>query len=80
MPFKKSPKAWFKRFRNAMMKNGCKQSQDNNHKLFVKHQGDKMSALIVYVDDIVVTRNNDTRIKNLKNQLSQSLKSRIWFF
>ena len=52
---KQSPWAWFKIFTHAMLKWEFKQSQ-GDHTLFNKQysQG-KIAALIVFVDDIVVT-------------------------
>ena len=52
---KQSPRASFKRFTHAMLKWEFKQSQ-GDHTLFIKHYSQrKIAALIVYVDDIVVT-------------------------
>lgn len=34
--------------------------------LFVKHSGGKTTALIVYVDDIVMTKNDPVEISSLK--------------
>lgn len=50
---KQSPRAWFGRFLKFMRKIGYKKS-DADHALFVKNNG-KVTALIVYVDDMVVT-------------------------
>lgn len=44
-----------------MIKNGYKQCQAD-HTLFVKRQGKKVTALLVYVDDIVVTSNDEVEI------------------
>jgi restriction endonuclease Mrr len=59
---KQSPRAWSKWFSRAMQRFGYKQSQ-TDHTLFIKHstQG-KVTALIVYVDDIVLTGNDDGEI------------------
>jgi hypothetical protein len=52
---KQSPRAWFGRFTKAMVCLGYKQSQ-GDHTLFFKHsQGGKLTVLLVYVDDIIVT-------------------------
>ena len=52
---KQSPRAWFDCFSQAMLKHGFKQSQ-GDHTLFTKHSSSgKVTALIVYVDDIVLT-------------------------
>ena len=51
---KQSPRAWFDRFRHAMLKRGYLQS-NADHTLFYKHINGKVAILIVYVDDIVIT-------------------------
>ena len=56
---KQSPRAWFGRFAKVMITMGYKQSQ-GDHTLFIKHSDSGgVTALLVYVDDIIVTRNNE---------------------
>jgi hypothetical protein len=62
---KQSPRAWFGRFRQAMLKRGYHQS-NADHTLFYQHANDKVAILIVYVDDIVITGDDSQEIKNLK--------------
>ena len=52
---KQSPRAWFKRFTKAIMMHGYTQDQ-SDHTLFYHHNNGKVTILIVYVDDIIVTR------------------------
>ena len=47
-----------------MRKLGYKQS-DADHTLFIKQKLKKVTALIVYVDDMVVTRNDPSEITAL---------------
>jgi hypothetical protein len=66
---KQSPRAWFGRFTKVMRSLGYKQSQ-GDHTLFVKHSGSVgVCVLLVYVDDIIVTRDDFAGIANLKQQL-----------
>jgi hypothetical protein len=53
-----------------MQRFGYKQSQVD-HTLFIKHpsQG-KVTTLIVYVDDIVLTGNDDGEMQNIALQMS----------
>lgn len=51
---KQSPRAWFGRFSATMKAAGYKQS-NSDHTLFIKHKGEKVTVLIVYVDDMVLT-------------------------
>ncbi|KAJ9559398.1 hypothetical protein OSB04_014012 [Centaurea solstitialis] len=52
-----------------MKKIGYKQS-DADHTLFVKNANKKITALIVYVDDLVVTGNDDYELKDLQSRLA----------
>lgn len=71
---KQSPRAWFERFSRAMQRFGYKQSQAD-HTLFIKHHSQgKVTALIVYVDDIVLTSNDDGEIQNLKHRLANEFE------
>lgn len=70
---KQSPWAWFERFKTAMINVGYKQVQVD-HTLFTRHQGSKIIALIVYVDDIVVTGNDEVEITQLKKKLSKEFE------
>lgn len=71
---KQSPRAWFDRFTNVLKKNGYTQCQAD-HTLFVKHHpGDKLTALIVYVDDIVLTGNYEEEMNQLRQLLSREFE------
>ncbi|GAA0153217.1 transmembrane signal receptor [Lithospermum erythrorhizon] len=71
---KQSPRAWFHRFSKAVKIHGYKQSQVD-HTLFIKHTGkDKLTILIVYVDDIIITGNNATEAKNIKELLAREFE------
>lgn len=67
---KQSPGAWFGRFTNAMKKFQYKQS-NADHALFLKRNGGKITCLIIYVDDMIITRNDTGEIKSLKERLSR---------
>lgn len=55
---KQSPRAWLVRFTNVMLSMGYKQSQ-GNHTSFVKHSTlRRVTALLVYVDDIIEEKLN----------------------
>ena len=70
---KQSPRAWFGRFSNAMRSYGYKQS-DSDHTLFLKHDQGKITALIIYVDDMVITGNDRQEMKNLEERLSKEFE------
>ena len=66
---KQSPRAWFERFTKVMLAIGYKQSQCD-HTLFIKHlEIGGVRTLLVYVDDIIVTRNDEKEKQSLKQCL-----------
>ena len=63
---KQSSRAWFERYAKFLLKFGYHQSQ-GNHTLFIKQSPEKkITALIVCVDDIIVTRDDVEEMQNLK--------------
>lgn len=66
---KQSPRAWFGRFTKVMLAIGYRQSQ-GDHTLFVKHSdAGGVIALLVYVDDIIVTGNDEKEKEALRRCL-----------
>ena len=70
---KQSPRAWFDRFRQSMLKQGYYQG-NADHTLFYKHDANKVAIILVYVDDIVITGNDLTEICSLKKYLAQEFE------
>ena len=68
---KKSPKAWFRRFAKLIKNMRYKQSQ-GDHTLFIKHlDSGGVTALLVYVDDIIMTRNDEKERQTLRQCLTR---------
>nr|CAN68502.1 hypothetical protein VITISV_015736 [Vitis vinifera] len=65
---KQSQRAWFGRFTKLMRAFGYRQS-NSDHTLFLKKQHGKITTLIIYVDDMVVTGNDPEERKALQNYL-----------
>ncbi|KAM7464793.1 hypothetical protein LguiA_032914 [Lonicera macranthoides] len=66
---KQSPRAWFGRFSSAVLQFGMARSEAN-HSVFYSHSSsDKCIYLVVYVDDIVITENDQKGIQRLKQHL-----------
>ncbi|BFG30843.1 hypothetical protein CerSpe_171170 [Prunus speciosa] len=61
---KQSPWAWFGRFTTAMKKFGYQQA-NTDHTLFIKHKVGKVTLLIIYVDDMIVTSDDTVEIEKL---------------
>ena len=70
---KQSPRAWFGRFCKEVCSLGFQQS-NADHTLFFKHHQGKVVILVVYVDDIVITGNDDEGIQSLKKMLAKSFE------
>jgi hypothetical protein len=66
---KQSPRAWFGRFSNTMKRFGYRQC-NADHTLFFKKKDGKMTVLIVYVDDMVLTGDDPSEIEDLKKHLA----------
>jgi hypothetical protein len=70
---KQSPRAWFDRFRRAILQLGYKQS-NADHTMFYKRNVSRVAILIVYVDDIVITGDDDAGIRDLKLHLTREFE------
>ena len=70
---KQSPRAWFGRFTKAMKKFGYRQS-NSDHTLFIKRANQKITCLIIYVDDMIITGDDEEEIVTLKGKLFQEFE------
>ena len=67
--FKQSPRVWFDWFTHVILTLGYKQSQEN-HTLFIHHSATGgVTVPLVYLDDIVVTKNDEEGMTRLKECL-----------
>ena len=66
---KQSSRAWFGRLTKSMRAFGYHQS-NSYHTLFLKKHHDKITTLIIYVDDMVVIGNDSEERKYLQNYFS----------
>ena len=66
---KQSPRAWFEKFNSIVHAFGMKRSE-TDHSVFYCHTSSSGCVyLVVYVDDIVITRNDQEKIAQLKEHL-----------
>ncbi|CAL8130892.1 unnamed protein product [Prunus armeniaca] len=70
---KQSPRAWFKRFAASMKKFGYVQS-NSDHTLFLKRHKGKLIALIIYVDGMIVTGDDQAEMQNLQKYLASEFE------
>ena len=66
---KQSPRAWFGQFTQAMKKYGYRQG-NSYHTLFIKCKDGKVTLLIIYMDDMIVSGDDIKEIERLHGYLS----------
>ena len=66
---KQSPRAWFGKFSHIVQLFGLKRSEADHSVFYCQSSPGKYVYLIVYVDDIVITGNDATKIVQLKEHL-----------
>ncbi|GKC78433.1 retrovirus-related pol polyprotein from transposon RE1 [Tanacetum coccineum] len=66
---KQALRQWFAKLSSALLDFGFTQSK-TDYSLFVKKHNESFTAVLVYVDDLLITGNNEEQISSLKTQLS----------
>lgn len=70
---KQAPRAWFDRFSTQFLHMGFQASLADSS-LFIFREEKVLIYLLVYVDDIILTRNNPDFLSSLITQLSQAFE------
>lgn len=70
---KQTSRQWFEKISHALLDFGLEQSK-SDYSLFTKGRGDSFVALLVYVDDIIITGSSLTSIEALKSFLDAKFK------
>ena len=70
---KQSPRAWFERLTKVVKRQGYTQGQ-SDHTLFFKRQRGKIAIMAIYVDDIVLTGDDEDEISHLKQALNKEFQ------
>ncbi|GJU24749.1 ribonuclease H-like domain-containing protein, partial [Tanacetum coccineum] len=68
-----APRQWNAKLTQTLIENGFKQSK-SDYSLFTKSKNGNFTALLVYVDDIIITGNNSTEIENINKFLKTKFK------
>lgn len=66
---KQAPRKWNEKLTQVLLENGFEQSK-SDYSLFTKSKNDLFLVVLVYVDDILVTGNNEVEINKFKGFLS----------
>ncbi|GJU29238.1 cysteine-rich receptor-like protein kinase 8 [Tanacetum coccineum] len=66
---KQTPRKWFAKLSSALLDFGFTQSK-TDYSLFFKKHNESFTVVLVYVDDLLITGNNEEQISSLKTQLS----------
>ena len=70
---KQASQQWFHKFSSVLLTSGFIQSS-SDHPLFTKKNGNLLLALLIYVDDIIITDNDDHEVEALKCILNSRSK------
>ncbi|KAK1420482.1 hypothetical protein QVD17_22111 [Tagetes erecta] len=70
---KQASRNWNEKLTKTLIDIGFVQSK-SDYSLYVKTHGDNISILLVYVDDIILTGNNQSEIQNIKSLLSSTFR------
>uniref|UniRef100_A0A2N9HT29 Reverse transcriptase Ty1/copia-type domain-containing protein n=1 Tax=Fagus sylvatica TaxID=28930 RepID=A0A2N9HT29_FAGSY len=65
---KQAPRAWYTALKNAILQLGFSNSKADSS-LFIYSQGSTLCYFLVYVDDLVITRNNSLFVASIIKQL-----------
>ena len=66
---KQAPRAWYEKLTKHLLKLNYKHFDLDDETLFVKKFGKSVVYLVVYVDDLMITGNNDEYISSIKKEL-----------
>jgi hypothetical protein len=71
---KQAPRAWYEKLTEHFLKLNFKHFKLDNATLFVKKVGKTIVYLVVYVDDLLITWNNENYSTSIKKDLKKGFK------
>eukprot|EP00253_Pinus_taeda_P020893 PITA_20893 len=71
---KQAPRAWYERLTEHLLKLNVKHYDLDDATLFVKKVGKTVVYLVVYVDDLLMTWNNESYIASIKKELRKGFE------
>ena len=70
---KQAPRAWYAKMDEYLWKVGFQRSESDDT-LYFQIQDKHMVILVLYVDDLIITGNNEAHIKQVKEELKAGSK------
>jgi hypothetical protein len=70
---KQAPRAWYTKMDEYLKKVGFQRSESDDT-LYIRQQGPYLVILVMYVDDLIITGNNDDHIAQVKKELHAGFK------
>lgn len=67
---KQVPRAWFEKLKGALVSQGFTNSKSNTS-LFFFRKDNKLLFVLIYIDDILLTGEHQSQVKNLVHDLNQ---------
>jgi hypothetical protein len=71
---KQAPQAWYEKLTEHLLKFNFKNFNHENATFFVEKVGKTVVYLVVYVDDLFLTRNNEIYISSIKKELKKGFE------
>jgi hypothetical protein len=71
---KQAPRAWYEKLTEHLLKINFKHFNLDDATLFVKKVGKIVVYLVVYVDDLLITGNNEAYIASIKKELKKGFE------
>jgi len=72
---KQTPRAWSNKIGQYLVTSGF-QTSNANFSLYVKKTDHGIVVIIIYVDDLIITRDSDLNISDLKKLLKQEFETK----
>ncbi len=72
---KQAPKAWLNKIGRCLVTSGF-QTSNVNFSLYVKKKNCGIVIIVIYVDDLIITRDNDANISDLRKFLKQKFETK----
>ncbi|KAH9671717.1 reverse transcriptase Ty1/copia-type domain-containing protein [Citrus sinensis] len=69
---KQAPRAWFARFRTTMISQWHFQNSKSDNSIFYKRENGHLLLVLVYVDDIIITGSNSTKVQQVIQDIQKT--------